>query len=1123
MFDHVKRLIPVKTVLLLLVLFVVVPTNIVGQTASPPSKDSVLEQIRADAARHAKAGAALQTQLIVDLYRDNKVGLTLTEIAQTYEEEYIRQKELLKPSAWEKLRPNVAWIVAVILALALAFHKVLEKWFSKLVEILGERLWHKLVSSRFLKKFALQRYQKALSERCSELRIPFSNRPLKMREVYVPLKVGGSNDTEQVDAFQAVVQYRRLMIVGPPGSGKSMLLKNLAFQYAEGRLRTLPDRPIPVLLELHYLGEKPDLPLERHLAMALERNRFANAERFVSQNLANGTLMLLLDGLDEVNSSERGQVVTKIRDFLDVQRDCRVLITCRNAVYKDEFADRLDQTMEIVEFSDQQVRSFLSSWESYMQDGRSVEQLMHTLHDRPRIMALARNPLLLTIVAYLYTDTPYVLPHSRAEFYRQSTDFLLRQWHQERNVYESRDKQAVLQRLALYFMDSTAERQQDRMSLDFQTVLEQVKQLIPKLNLRQDSDVRPLLNEVVERSGLLLSIDGGQRYQFAHLTLQEYFAAEELVDDANGLINRFLADHDPWRETVKLWCGLGLNSTTLIQAVYEADPVTAFECLADAKVVDEQLSTRILNEFYERLGTGDDRSDAIERAFGAVAADLRPRGAAVFAFLKKILSSFDESTRYVAAANALSLTNLPEATQALSIHYASAPAIRTALVRMGDLAVPTLEALVNTGSVTALEDLEAIGTPRATESLAGLLWHDRKELSTDAAWRLAGLLLHTNVEEVLRRYQFTEKQRSAPFIDWIWRPFTEPPNSSLPIIAGRIAFLLNTAPIETAPPLRSLDPRIIVPLCVLHKDELKNALDSVELSPSAIEIIATLLGQGKAGIESYPSFYVLDALEKFQRGSLGIQQATRVVEEILSSPRMPASLAYMLRTVAPEIRFRIVSNRSIVSYSDRTATSTDWSNLFRPVENRFLDGWEYHVVTVAAFSISIFAVLEMILIILQWSSLLNLRFGLFVVTITSMFVAPKVLLWGSSGYQIKPRRPFYLILFGLLGFLTSPLFLIFKATDDFGGLKHGIRPGFNDIVEYFELLACVLWLPLVWYFTTPRLLSLLQWPYLIGAWAILLLLCGLLAIRGTRLADEATNPLRGILINERPKSKSVEV
>lgn len=1114
MTNQVQRFLPPTRLLILCLSFQFFSAMAVCQTASPSDRDSLLAEIRADADRHAQNGAPMQTQLILDLYGNNTVGLTLPEIAHSYEEEYVRQKKALEPGPWEKLKPSIAWIVAGILALSLIFYKVLEKVFSQLITSVGSRLWNRMASSRFFKGLALQRYQKGLSERYSELRIPFSNRPLKMREVYVPLKVAGSTGTDQLDAHQAVAKDRRLMIVGPPGSGKSMLLKYLAFNYGEGHMSNLPDRPVPILLELHYLTEKPNLTLEQHLAEALARSRFPHGERFVSQNLPRGTLIVLLDGLDEINSSERTHVINKIRDLLDTQRDCRVIITCRSAVYKGEFADKVDQTLEIVEFTDQQIRSFLCSWEPYMHDGRSVEQLMHTLRDRPRIMALARNPLLLTIIAYLYTDTPYVLPHSRAEFYRQSTDVLLRQWHQERNHYESRDKQAVLQHLALYFMDSTSERQQDRLSVDFQAVMEQVKNLLPKLNLRQDEDVRPLLNEIVERSGLLLSIDGGQRYQFAHLTLQEYFAAEEMMDDPNGLITRFLADHDPWRETIKLWCGLGPNSTKLVHTVYEADEITGFECLADAKLVDQDLSDRILNAFCERLGTGGESEDAISRAFGAVAADLRPRGAAVFGFLKNTLANDVEPTRRVAAATALSLTNLPEAAKTLADHYAGELPIRLALVRMGDLAVPALEALANAGDLNALEDLEAIGTPQAAEVLVGLLWHDSISLANCSAWRLAGLISNANVEDALRRYPLSETQRRAERIDWIWQPFEEPFDTSLSIIAGRIALHLDRAPMQSAPVSPpKMDPRLISPLCCIrHYTELVNSLFQAEPTKAAIDAISNLEGVPKDRIEARFIPYLRDVFSGDLERDLSAQApALRdIMDAIINSPRITDRLAYLLRSLETETQVRVVA----VLERRRAPTAADWMNLFRPVKYDIANGWHYRVLTAFGLVISSFALYEIGFILYQRSGpLLQWHNAFLLLAAVPMLVAPRVLLWaGSSSYEIYERRPADLLKFGLLGVVIAPVVTIVKLLDD---LKTPRLIDLDDIMEYFQMIACGVWLPLVWYFTTPRLLLRLTWPLLVVVWLGVLCLSGWIAIRGTRLDNEATNPLHGILDKRR--------
>ena len=796
---------------------VAVPVN--SQTSQPADKKAIVEEIEEYAERHVENDTSMQTKVILDLYRDNQVGLTPRDIAEIYETEYIRQKEAKESNLWEHLNPTGGWIVASILFVVLLFRDVVKDWISNSFKAIGLWVYHRFAGTPLFHKFSLKRYRQALLKKYQQLHVPFRpTRPLQMREVYVPLKVAGSSDTQQIDADRAVAEHHKLMVIGPPGSGKSMLLKYLALNYAEDGLRELPEQPIAIFLELHRLSD-PNKSLKQHLVEALDRDHFPKAETFVSQGLERGRLMLLLDGLDEVNSSERPRVVREIRDLLDHLDDykdrCRVIITCRTAIYQGEFDDRVDRKLEVVEFQDRQIRQFLEPWASDMPENKSIEHLMQTLRDRPRIMALARNPLLLTIIAYLYTDTPFVLPHSRAEFYQKATDILLDMWHQEHNCYKARDKRSVLQHLALYFQDNADRQQQDRRSVDYRQVLAQVAKVLPEINLNSE-DGKPLLKEIVERSGLLLEIDGGDRYQFAHLTLQEYFAAAALKENGEQLVDRFKKDPEAWRETVKLWCGLAEDSTKVIKSIYAQDPMTAFECLADAQKVNQELATEIIESFQQRLLNANS-DEQIIRAFAAVAADKRPRGQATFQFLEETLTNQDPASRS-AAAQALSLTNLPDAAGVLANHYKEIPEIREHLVSMGDLAVSALRDFAALGSHTAMDGLLAIATPDAAKAFAYLLWNADENMAVRAAWRLAALLPQPNIEDGLRDYPIAEECKQKEWLDWIWEPFEEPANSALPIIAGRIAYLISEIQFELSRTESSLqlDPRLIVPICAIE-------------------------------------------------------------------------------------------------------------------------------------------------------------------------------------------------------------------------------------------------------------------------------------------------------------------
>ncbi|BBD63447.1 signal transduction protein (plasmid) [Nostoc sp. HK-01] len=800
-----------------------------SQTPTPTPRPVIEQKVRELAKNDVENDIPRRNDYAVKRYGKKSPDLKDDEILEIYDNEYTKQLEAKKNNLWEQLKPETGWSVAIVLFFILIFKDTLTTWVSQGFEFIGNQLYSKLSGTSWLRGAALKRYRKEIQEKYENLKISFRpNRPLKLKDIYVPLKVTGTNDTDLIDAFQAVAKYRRLMVKGSPGSGKTMLLKYIALCYAEGRWADLFKKfqCVPVLVELHRFSNK-ELTVEQQLVEAFARDGFPNAQSFVSQSLDKNKLLLLLDGFDEVSSNERQKVVDLINDFLDTHKDCPVIITCRTAVYRGEFNDFMEQTLEVVEFNDQQIREFLVPWKPDMPASKSVEQLIQTLHDRPRIMELARNPLMLTIIAYLYADTPVVLPHSRAEFYRIATDILLEQWHKERNQFQARDKKLILQHLALFFQDNANQQGQDRRSVDWKKVENEITSILPNLNLQPDC-TRAILSEIVERNGLLLRIDGGERYQFAHLTLQEFFAASQLREDANGLVNRFKADPDAWRETLKLWCGIAGDSTNLIREVRTVNPVVAFECLADVQKVDSTLALEIINSFKSRLGE-DENEDIVNHAFASVAADDRRR-ADVFSFLKETLENTSETdARRKAAVNALSLTNLPSAAELLTQQYANLDNIEfrlildQALIRMGDIAVPEIKKAVTSDGINQVMDaLVGIGTPNALQALVDWLWSDNENRVLRAALLLASLIKEEKHKTMLNTCKLPKaySRPSSLSFDWICEPYNADKDSFRQILE-QIAYCISKklkSPVSVINQLliKDYDQKLIIPICLIQ-------------------------------------------------------------------------------------------------------------------------------------------------------------------------------------------------------------------------------------------------------------------------------------------------------------------
>jgi hypothetical protein len=960
---------------------------------------SVVAEIKSYASRHAANDGQLQTEFVVNLFRDNPAKLTPQEIARTYEAHYAAVKAAAKPGAWDKFVPKLGWVTAVFLFVLLILRDALRDWFSTVIKNIGSLVYGRLAGTRLFRAIALRQYRKALIAKYYSLQVAFRpNKPLLMRDVYVPLHFSGLDGHKQIDAYRAISGCRRIMVKGRPGSGKSMLLKHIALSFAEGRLNELADEPIPILLELHRLRSVEEFA----------RNGFPNADEFVTRNLEDSNLMLLFDGLDEVNSALRAAVVLRIKDFLQLHRNCRFVCTCREAIYHHEFEGVVGQTLDVAEFSDHQIRRFLRTWAPSMPEAKSVEQLMRALTDRPQILALARNPLLLTIVAYLYTDTPFILPHSRAEFYEKATTFLLDQWHHEHNKYKAVEKSIVLQALALLFQDKGVQSGQDRRTVDYRIVLEEVQKVLPSLN-RKSEEAAGILQEIVERSGLLLVIDAGERYSFAHLTLQEYFAAGALRDKPHELCKKYEIDRDAWRETVKLWCGLVADGTEMIRHIYSGHPLTGFECLADAQKVEPELSSAIIEEFKGRLETLSDEASefgAISQAFGVVAADNRPRGRAVFEFLTELVENSQTNKRNVAV-EALSRTNLPEAARVLGTHYGADVKIRSALLRMGDVAVPTLVSILP-ADATAFSDLQAIATPLAAKELAELLSSSDEELACHAAWHLAALFGNPEIEDALR-HKATTIGRSS--YEWIAIPFSNQLGLPLSSLVGRAAALIDNNPVPAVRPKR-IDHRIAVPLCATRGKDVCTVFTLVSavkakcekgITPELANILLQLGVREKAIVafnrkckERHEGFGPAEMADKLNvRAGFPGEEHDGEWNDTMHSTHAPTEkdadleLSERFKDLADEPRpaekCDLIENCVHHFVSDErwkplfmsidaafrytlfcrllqgpSPTQDDWINIFNPVEYEFRRGWHFRLLLVVYSEICVLAMIEVV-------------------------------------------------------------------------------------------------------------------------------------------------------------------
>ena len=564
--------------------------------------------------------------------------------------------------------PYAGWALLAALLIIWAAQKFLGNWIESIATSLRERIIGRFAAGRWFRRAAIRRYAAGVLEDYDKVPVPFIEREDQrpsVRKIYVPLQTMDEGERRQEDdAYGNVRRSRRSVVIGPPGSGKSMLLKTSILVWAEGVEYVRKNRHIwkrvaspgtshavPILVELRRCLPADGIPGITNLIInQFADHGFARADRFVNRALNDGDLTILFDGLDEVATANRKAMCDVLISFASRYAKCQMIVTCRTAIYQGQLSEKFADVVRVADFDDAQIRRFMRNWQ---RSPASVpaDQLIEVLRDVPRLMQLARNPLLLTLIVYLYAHRGKEtrLPRSRSEFYKEAADFLLR--NKPELDYAQGTKMAVLQRLALIAQDTPA-ADLDRQVLSYAKVIETIKSILPATPLGE-ADVQPLLDEIVARSGIIKEIRGEQSFHFAHLTLQEFLAAVELADRPDDLLQRYSNDPSIWREVIKLWCGyVSRDSKPVISEVFNSDPVLAFECIADAVQVDEALSRKITEHFEQRLGSSGADEDAVAQAFGAVASDGGPRGQAVLSFLIDLAGTSDDP-RHAAAVHAL--------------------------------------------------------------------------------------------------------------------------------------------------------------------------------------------------------------------------------------------------------------------------------------------------------------------------------------------------------------------------------------------------------------------------------------------------------------------------------------
>ncbi|KOG43060.1 hypothetical protein AQJ84_02315 [Streptomyces resistomycificus] len=460
-----------------------------------------------------------------------------------------------------------------------------------------------------------------------------------------------------VEQIQDVLaRERRQVFLGAPGSGKSTLLLDAVLRLCDtGRgpdqlPANLRHAPLPFLVELRQYVLDPATNFVDYIAANVGRRYGVrvDAEDVRAVLDERDRVVVMFDGLDEVfDPRTQTEVIEEFRQFSRTYGGCRVVVTSRIAGYSALELERDDfRHYTVLGFGMPEVREFVPKWYTYYTwqgDERDAQGLTRRISESPRLLELAGNPLLLTMMAVIYKH--HDLPEKRMQLYKRCTEVLLEDWEVKRKKIArdeslplgfpmvAEQKAELLQQVSMYMLEHQRAGSELN-AIAREPLLTIIAAYLQSEYHKSPGEARAVASEILdhlrERTYVIAEV-GEQRFGFVHRTFMEYYAALHCKAE----FNRREADYDwltrelfgahwrksEWREVLLLLIAMLKEQESPVRKVIEhvrGEEVSglplqltfAARCLAEVGTNDDAWSRQFVHDLVESVRAAARQSES---------------------------------------------------------------------------------------------------------------------------------------------------------------------------------------------------------------------------------------------------------------------------------------------------------------------------------------------------------------------------------------------------------------------------------------------------------------------------------------------------------------------------------
>lgn len=373
------------------------------------------------------------------------------------------------------------------------------------------------------------------------------NSTVKLSIRDVPRILRGLNDKKLLVETDLLSNTDNYVILGDPGSGKTTTVQRICCHLLSDNIddRDIYSYPIVVLLRNLKINGSVILEIGSIIGVTLPRMEYESNNRAtvpkefkinIYEFLNSTKAVVFLDGIDEINPSFRLDLEGELKELACHSKNFKVIATCRSGDYA-----RTLNGYCIVEIAPL--------------EKNQIKQIVNLLANRPSAFMKALKdstyhdtvdrPLFLTQIIQIYNQIE-ALPQKPSDVYRRIVTLILERWDADRNItrksaYSNFGVDQKREFLSSFSFHLTYKLRQKTFSeqdliATYDTIAHQFQ-----LPIR---DARQVVQEIESHNGLVVK-SSFDNYEFCHLSLQEYLAADYILRSPQTLETKMYLQYYP--------------------------------------------------------------------------------------------------------------------------------------------------------------------------------------------------------------------------------------------------------------------------------------------------------------------------------------------------------------------------------------------------------------------------------------------------------------------------------------------------------------------------------------------------------------------------------------------------